>query len=394
MRIHSEYPGIPLVITENGSAWDDTVGPDGEVDDPERVEYLRAHLAAAHAAIDEGVDLRGYLAWSLLDNFEWSLGYGKRFGIVRVDYDTQLRTPKSSAKFYADDRPPQRPLTLPVDRRLLSPISATLAGCGDMNTWKTGSRERLLYQMVDGCGRHDLRDRRVAHGETNRHHRRHRVRRHRPRRAADPRRARLRAGPGDPARPAHDGRPARAQKEIINNDAFDHLRAELGDGFDDEIARRITTIAGDVGTDGLGLDETDRAVFASCDIVIHSAAAVSFDSPLDSAVEINLLGPTRVAELCHDLGVTPHLISVSTCYVAGNRRGNAPEQLVSEGPFDIGLSWRGGGRRGTPSQGRHRGAQPPTRPARTVPPRRPPRARRRRRASPRLEDRAAPRRDG
>ena len=81
-------------------------------------------------------------------------------------------------------------------------------------------------------------------------------------------------------------------------------------------------------------------MFASCDIVIHSAAAVSFDSPLDSAVEINLLGPTRVAELCHNLGVTPHLVSVSTCYVAGNRRGNAPEQLVSEGPFDIGLSWK------------------------------------------------------
>ena len=82
----------------------------------------------------------------------------------------------------------------------------------------------------------------------------------------------------------------RAQKEIIHNDAFDRLRAELGDRFNDEIARRITTIAGDVGTDGLGLDTTDRAVFASCDVVVHSAAAVSFDSPLDLAVEINLLG--------------------------------------------------------------------------------------------------------
>ena len=102
VRLHTEYPGTPLVITENGSAWDDTVGADGEVDDPERVEYLRDHLAAAHAAIVEGVDLRGYLAWSLLDNFEWAFGYGKRFGIVRVDYDTQVRTPKSSAKFYAD----------------------------------------------------------------------------------------------------------------------------------------------------------------------------------------------------------------------------------------------------------------------------------------------------
>ena len=102
VRLHTEYPGTPLVITENGSAWDDNVGPDGEIDDPERVEYLRAHLAAAHAAIDEGVDLRGYLAWSLLDNFEWAYGYYKRFGIVRVDYDTQRRTPKSSAKVYAE----------------------------------------------------------------------------------------------------------------------------------------------------------------------------------------------------------------------------------------------------------------------------------------------------
>ena len=105
-------------------------------------------------------------------------------------------------------------------------------------------------------------------------------------------------------------------------------------------ARRITTIAGDVGTDGLGLSDADRAVLASCDVVIHSAAAVSFDSPLDSAVEINLLGPTRIAELLNELGVTPHLVSVSTCYVAGNRRGTAPEELVSAGPFDLGLSWQ------------------------------------------------------
>jgi thioester reductase-like protein len=104
--------------------------------------------------------------------------------------------------------------------------------------------------------------------------------------------------------------------------------------------RRITTIAGDVGTDGLGLDDTDRAIFATADIVIHSAATVSFDSPLTSAIEINLLGPSRIAHLCHDLGITPHLVAVSTCYVAGNRRGSAPEQLVSEGPFDIGLDWR------------------------------------------------------
>ena len=81
-----------------------------------------AHLAAAHAAIDEGVDLRGYLAWSLLDNFEWAYGYYKRFGIVRVDYDTQLRTPKSSAKVYADIARHNAPVT-PT-----SPVCVTATG--------------------------------------------------------------------------------------------------------------------------------------------------------------------------------------------------------------------------------------------------------------------------
>ncbi len=132
----------------------------------------------------------------------------------------------------------------------------------------------------------------------------------------------------------------RVQRELLKNDAFDRLRAEHGPAFDEWAAARITTIAGDVGTDGLGLVEGDRAVLAACDIVIHSAATVSFDSPLDSAVEINLLGPTRIAALLGELGVAPHLVSVSTCYVAGNRRGTAPEELVSAGPFDLGLSWR------------------------------------------------------
>ncbi|HEU4839787.1 MAG TPA: HAD-IB family phosphatase [Ilumatobacteraceae bacterium] len=135
----------------------------------------------------------------------------------------------------------------------------------------------------------------------------------------------------------------RVQRELLKNDAFDRLRASCAEGdetFDEMTARRITTIAGDVSTDGLGLSDADRAVLASCDIVIHSAAAVSFDSPLDSAVEINLLGPTRIATLLNELGVAPHLVAVSTCYVAGNRRGTAPEELVSAGPFDLGLSWR------------------------------------------------------
>jgi HAD superfamily hydrolase (TIGR01490 family) len=139
--------------------------------------------------------------------------------------------------------------------------------------------------------------------------------------------------------------PARVQKELLKNDAFDRLRAMHaadgdGESFQAMTDRRITTIAGDVGSDGIGLDDADRAILATADIVIHSAATVSFDSPLTSAIEINLLGPTRIAQLCQDLGITPHLVAVSTCYVAGNRRGSAPEQLVSEGPFDIGLDWR------------------------------------------------------
>ncbi len=136
---------------------------------------------------------------------------------------------------------------------------------------------------------------------------------------------------------------ARVQRELLKNDAFDRLRAAHADGpesFTEMTARRITTIAGDVGTDGLGLSAADRDVLASCDVVIHSAASVSFDSPLDSAVEINLVGPTRIAALLNELGVHPHLVAVSTCYVAGNRRGTAPEELVSAGPFDLGLSWK------------------------------------------------------
>jgi HAD superfamily hydrolase (TIGR01490 family) len=133
----------------------------------------------------------------------------------------------------------------------------------------------------------------------------------------------------------------RVAKEILRNDAFNRLRADLGaEAFAEAVARRIRPIAGDVGTDGLGLTDEGRAALASVDIVIHSAATVSFDSPLDSAVEVNLLGPTRVAQTLAALGNRAHLVSVSTCYVAGNRRGNAPEALVSSGPFKLDLDWR------------------------------------------------------
>ncbi len=88
------------MVTENGAAYQDQVGLDGEVADPERIAYLHGHLLAAHQALAAGVDLRGYFVWSLLDNFEWALGYAQRFGLVHVDYETQARTPKQSAHWY------------------------------------------------------------------------------------------------------------------------------------------------------------------------------------------------------------------------------------------------------------------------------------------------------
>jgi beta-glucosidase len=101
-RLKRDYPPIPIYITENGISLDDRIGPDGNVDDPRRIEYLRAHFEAAQGAMAEGVDLRGYFVWSLFDNFEWAMGYRPRFGLVYVDYSNgQRRIPKSSAQWYA-----------------------------------------------------------------------------------------------------------------------------------------------------------------------------------------------------------------------------------------------------------------------------------------------------
>ncbi|WP_030689448.1 GH1 family beta-glucosidase [Streptomyces globisporus] len=102
VRLRDELPGVPLVITENGAAYDDYADPSGNVKDPERVAYLHAHLAAVHRALADGADVRGYFLWSLLDNFEWAYGYSKRFGIVHVDFATQRRTLKDSARWYAE----------------------------------------------------------------------------------------------------------------------------------------------------------------------------------------------------------------------------------------------------------------------------------------------------
>jgi beta-glucosidase len=88
------------MITENGAAFDDEL-VEGRVRYPKRIDYLRRHLTAVHRAIERGVNMRGYLVWSLLDNFEWAYGYSKRFGIVHVDFDTFVRTTKDSGRWYA-----------------------------------------------------------------------------------------------------------------------------------------------------------------------------------------------------------------------------------------------------------------------------------------------------
>jgi beta-glucosidase len=99
-RLWREYRK-PMLVTENGAAYDDVVSTEGEIHDVERTQYIREHLAAIHDAISSGADVGGYYLWSLLDNFEWAYGYSKRFGIVRVDFDSQERTVKDSGRFYS-----------------------------------------------------------------------------------------------------------------------------------------------------------------------------------------------------------------------------------------------------------------------------------------------------
>jgi HAD superfamily hydrolase (TIGR01490 family) len=141
----------------------------------------------------------------------------------------------------------------------------------------------------------------------------------------------------------------RTRREIVRNDCFDRLRQEWGDDFAGRIEQRLSAVAGDVSLDGLGLDTDGREVVASCDVVIHSAATVSFDAPLDTAVEVNLLGPSRVAdaieaaaerrrEFFADRAPT-HLVSVSTAYVAGTHQGQAAEILYQEARASGARAW-------------------------------------------------------
>jgi beta-glucosidase len=101
-RLYFDYDFPSIYITENGAAYPDAVSPDGSVDDPDRLAYICRHLAQVERAIDIGVPVDGYFVWSLFDNFEWGHGYSRRFGIVHVDYETQRRTFKSSARWYRD----------------------------------------------------------------------------------------------------------------------------------------------------------------------------------------------------------------------------------------------------------------------------------------------------
>ena len=141
----------------------------------------------------------------------------------------------------------------------------------------------------------------------------------------------------------------RVQREILRNDCFDRLREQVGDRFETEVASRVTAVAGDVTTDGLGLDDEGRQLLSECDIVIHSAAAVSFDSPLDAAVEVNLLGPSRVAaatvaarRLATEQGRSGPVryLPVSTAYVAGTHQGEAREELLGTSHFTVDVDWR------------------------------------------------------
>ena len=99
-RLHFDYRFPAIYITENGAAFPDFITADGEVDDQDRLSYIKRHLDMVLKAVEIGVPVKGYFVWSMMDNFEWAHGYSKRFGIVYVDYKTQKRIIKSSGKWY------------------------------------------------------------------------------------------------------------------------------------------------------------------------------------------------------------------------------------------------------------------------------------------------------
>jgi fatty acyl-CoA reductase len=131
----------------------------------------------------------------------------------------------------------------------------------------------------------------------------------------------------------------RAWREVVRNDCFDRLRTEIGDRFQAELERRLVVVPGDVARDGLGLTDEGRQVLAGCHVAVHAAASVSFDAPLDAAVEVNLLGPCRVAAALAETGSPAHLIAVSTAYVAGSHKGDAREAPLDSRHL-AGVGWR------------------------------------------------------
>ncbi|MFN3492242.1 MAG: family 1 glycosylhydrolase, partial [Anaerolineales bacterium] len=101
-RLNNDYKLPPVYITENGAAFKDAMSKDGKAHDPRRIEYLKNHFIQTRLAMFDGVDVRGYMVWSLMDNFEWGHGFSKRFGLTYVDYETQKRIVKDSGEWYAN----------------------------------------------------------------------------------------------------------------------------------------------------------------------------------------------------------------------------------------------------------------------------------------------------
>jgi HAD superfamily hydrolase (TIGR01490 family) len=133
----------------------------------------------------------------------------------------------------------------------------------------------------------------------------------------------------------------RLERDIFRNDAFKTLKDNLGEStFEAMVKSQIEAISADISKPNLDLDEDGIKEISNCDVIIHSAAAVSFDEPLDRAAEVNLMGPVRLVETLKELNASPHVVMVSTCYVAGNRKGKAPEKPLSQSPFYVPLNWR------------------------------------------------------
>ena len=133
----------------------------------------------------------------------------------------------------------------------------------------------------------------------------------------------------------------RLERDILRNDAFNSIKSNIGnDAFGKIVANQIKALPADISAHHLGLDSEGIKELSECDVIIHSAAAVSFDEPLDRAAEVNLMGPVRLVETLKEFEASPHLVMVSTCYVAGNRKGKAPEKPLSKSPFYVPLNWR------------------------------------------------------